>query len=139
MSIPALLGTSHLEIEEATLRAFIRPERTDRYVALLKSRKRREKLRAELHHLYDLDARYLRSLTREQDSAAELYALLRRLGAPEDCHLISASPEYDGAALDLRRALDEIHATGNGTLVSCVAGQLGYYEGEDDRYILVRR
>ena len=125
------------DIEEATLRAFVRRERGDRYTALLKSRKRRGKLLSELHHFYDFDGRCIIHLERAEDSPRTLYNLLRKLGAPETCYVISAG-RLDGEELDLAEAVTELHATGMGAIVSCVPGRLAYYEGEDDRFILYR-
>jgi hypothetical protein len=41
----------------------------------------------------------------------------------------------------LRDAINQILGVGHGTLLSCVPGRLGYFEGEDpgERYILERR
>lgn len=126
-----------LDIEEAILRGFIRRERVDRWVALLKSKPRRNKLRGELAHRFEFDGRYMRALSREEDSVQGLYALLRELGAPEDCYLMSEGG-YDGSEMELLEALELVYATGTGTVISCVPGKLAYYEGEDWRIILER-
>jgi len=126
------------DIEEAILRAFIRPERADQYVTQLKKKQRREKLRFDLDNLFDLDGRWIRSLSREDDNPRALYAFLRKLGAPESCYVMSAYSEYDGAYLALLEVLNAVHATGMGTIVSCVPDKLAYYEGEDRRFILQR-
>ena len=44
-------------------------------------------------------------------------------------------------SMPLAEALGEVHAMLRGTLISCIAGQLAYYEGEDphERYVLHRR
>ena len=111
------------EIEEEILRAFIRRERADRYVAQLRKKMRREKLRQELHHFSDFDGRWIRRLSREEDNPRALYALLRKLGAPEGCYVMSAMGEYDGAHLELLEVLNSVHATGMGTIVACVPRQ----------------
>ena len=126
------------DIEEEILRAFIRRERADRYVAQLRKKMRREKLRNDLHHFYDFDGRWIRQLTRDEDNPRALYALLRKLGAPEGCYVMSGDSDYDGAHVELFEVLTAIHATGMGTIVSCVPDKLAYYEGEDDRFILDR-
>jgi hypothetical protein len=48
--------------------------------------------------------------------------------------------DLDGGWMDLQDALDWTVATGTGTLISCIPGELAYYEGEDInlRYILQR-
>ena len=67
-----------------------------------------------------------------------LYDLLRKLGAPDSCYVISSWGEYDGTELDLLPVLEAIHATGMGSIISCIPGQLAYYEGEDGRFVLQR-
>jgi hypothetical protein len=126
------------DIEEEILRAFIRRERADRYVAQLRKKMRRERLRFDLDNLFDLDGRWIRGLSREEDNPRALYALLRKLGAPEGCYVMSGDSAYDGAYLDLSDVLNAIHATGMGTIISCVPDKLAYYEGESERFILER-
>jgi len=61
---------------------------------------------------------------------------LRRLGAPETCHIISEG-KLDGEEMHLGSALKEVVGGGLGTVISCVPGRLGYFEGElRERYIL---
>jgi hypothetical protein len=66
--------------------------------------------------------------------------LLEARGAPGTCHLFSEDPDLDGVTLPLSEALEAIVGRGVGTLVSCLPGRLGYYEGEEpgERYILER-
>jgi hypothetical protein len=54
---------------------------------------------------------------------------------------MSASSDLDGQETDLRQVLDEVVGYQSGTFVSCLPGQLGYFEGEEpnERYILERR
>ncbi len=66
---------------------------------------------------------------------------LRQRGAPEACYVISTRSDLDGRTMPLAEALGEVHAMQMGTLISCIPGQLAYYEGEDphERYVLHRR
>jgi hypothetical protein len=127
-----------VDVEEATLRAFIRRTRVERYVALLRTRTRRKKLIREIHDL-DLDSRFVFTVAPNDQTPERVYELLRRCGAPEDCYVMSES-DLDGGWMDLQDALDETVATGTATLISCIPGELAYYEGEDMhlRYILQR-
>jgi hypothetical protein len=65
--------------------------------------------------------------------------LLATKGAGSRCWVISEKSELDSQELDLRKALDETIGSGMGTIISCVAGKLGYFEDEDVRYILQRQ
>ncbi len=65
--------------------------------------------------------------------------MLRRKGAPETCYVMGYS-EFDGRAVDLRGALEEIVGRSFGNFLSCIPGKFGYFEGEEpnERYILER-
>jgi hypothetical protein len=65
--------------EEATIRAFIVPNKRDRYVSLLSSEKRRPKFLDCLNHCHDIDQRYATALP----SSADVPSLLRNHGAPD--------------------------------------------------------
>jgi hypothetical protein len=56
------------------------------------------------------------------------------------CHVISTSSELDGRDLNLVEVLEQVVGFGEGTLISCIPGRLGYFEGEsaNDRFILER-
>ena len=64
---------------------------------------------------------------------------LRSLGAPDDCYAISTDAAIDGRSVRLADALRRaMYPTA--TLVCCVPGRLGFFQGEapDDRGILLR-
>ena len=127
--------------EAATVKAFMLPTRRDRWVALLANPSRRKKATLRLAHNPDLDPRYIQRIPGEDQDAPKILAQLQAQGAPPMCHLISEKADLDGRDLALAEALDEVVGSTYGTLVICVPGKLGYYEGEDqgERYILHRK
>ena len=56
--------------------------------------------------------------------------ILRGLGAPDTCYLISEDTKFDGKEMELLAALKQIVGYGMGTVISCIPGRLGYFEGE---------
>lgn len=128
-----------VDVEEATVRAFVLPERRQRWVTLLASPAGRRKVTERLAHSPDHDLRYAAQLTAEEQKARSILATLRERGAPAVCHVISEG-DLDGQDLALSDALDRVVGAGTGTLLICVPGELAYYEGEEqgDRYILHR-
>jgi len=128
------------EHEEALIRAFVVPEKRERLVELLAKPKRRETVRKALAHFGDLDRRFMVAIPGSEQSAPAIEKLLRSRGAPGECYLISESSALDGRTMTLGEALRAVVAHGMGTLLSCVPGRLGYYEGEDreDRWLLER-
>ena len=127
-----------LEHSSAIVRAFIVPERRERYLSLLSSARGREKLRHALAHLRDLDPRCTRELPKGVHTPAQIAALLRAKGAPGECVLLAEDVALDGRRLPLDDALDVVIGRGMGTFISCVPGRLGFYEGEGPgvRYVL---
>ena len=124
----------------ALVRAFITPERQDRYLGLLASPRGRAKLRARLAHLRDLDARFGRPIPSADHTPAAISRLLRARGAPGMCVLLAEDAALDGRELPLDEALGAVVGRGMGTFISCLPGRLAYYEGEDprERYLLER-
>jgi hypothetical protein len=125
--------------EEAAIRAFIRPNRQDRYLTFLSNPKRRNKFTSELAHFKALDPKCVVAIPSSQQNPSAVAAMLAAMGAGSRCWVISENSELDARELDLREALDKTIGAGMGTIISCVAGSLGYFEDEDVRYILRRQ
>jgi hypothetical protein len=122
--------------EEATIRAFITPNRRPRWIQALNSPKRRRLFLDGLNHCPDLDPRFARLLPPN----ADVVRLLRDHGAPSICYLISDVAELDGRELPLVEAVQEVAAAGWGTIIGCVPGRLAYYRDEEGsrHFLLVR-
>lgn len=128
------------EHDVALVRAFIAPQRRDRYLSLLASARGREKLRRALAHCRDLDSRCVHELPAGVHTSDQIAGLLRGRGAPAECVLLAEDAALDGRQMPLAEALEAIVGRGLGAFVSCVPGRLAFYEGESmgDRYILER-
>ncbi len=128
------------EHASAVIRAFVAPERQERLLELLGSVRGRVKLRAGLAHFRGLDARYVVPIPAGEQSPAAIARLLRQHGAPATCVLLSEDDALDGQTLALEEALRQIVGRGMGALVSCIPGQLAYFEGEGprERWVLSR-
>lgn len=129
-----------MDHEIALINAFILPAKRTRLIQFLRSPKRRAKVLARLYHFRDLDPRFLVEIAPSDQHADAIATLLTERGAPSQCHLISSDRDLDGQDLPLIEALKQIVGFGEGTLVSCIPGRLGYFEGESpkDRFILER-
>jgi hypothetical protein len=134
--------TAHIEHEAAFIHAFIIAAKQERLVELLAKPKRRRDVLSTLYHFKDLDPRFMTRVPPAEQTASGLEALLRARGALELCYAISTDETLDGRTVTLRDAIARIiRRVGHGTLLSCVPGQLGYFEGEESgaRYVLERR
>jgi hypothetical protein len=132
--------STHAEQDAAFIRAFVAPTKRERIVELLSKPKRRREVLRTLAHFGDLDPRFCVRIPSTEQSGSGIARLLRKRGAPAECYLISEAIDLDGKRMPLPDALERIVAYGMGTLLSCIPGRLGYYEGEarGERYLLER-
>lgn len=130
-----------MDHEQAFIRSFIVKSKQSRYLKKLASPKHRREFLSRLHHNLDYDPLYAERVPPSQQSAALVYAKLRSLGTPEQCHAIAAGADLDGRQLPLRETLGDVLGMGDGVVLSCIPGKLAYYESEEKngRYILSRR
>jgi hypothetical protein len=131
---------AELEHAAAVIRAFIAPERQERFLALLASERGRDKLRRALAHLGALDPRYARRLAGPEHTVEGIGRALRNRGAPAECVLLAEEEALDGQRMTLDEALRAVVGRGMGAFISCVPGRLAYFEGESagERYLLER-
>ncbi len=125
---------------ERLLAQFIDARYRTRFRTLLSGRGRARLLRG-LAHFTHLDRRVAQCVPYAKKHTEWLSSQLRRYGAPATCYVVSENAEIDGRYLLLEEALDAVIDSANGTFLSCLPGQLGYFEGEDvtKAYILVRK
>lgn len=137
-SDPANDRVAHVE---GLIRCFVRPDRRERYVALFKTAHGRQKVRLRLAHLADLDERAMVRIAPAEQTATGVLRLLRAAGATESCYAISERAELDDRLLSLSEAVERVVGNGFGTIISCLPGELAYFEGEDvrNRFLLRRR
>ena len=125
--------------EQAFVEAFVQKPRRERALLCLADPKRRLKFTGRFAHNGTdiLMPECLRSIVPSQQHPKNIYSLLRGLGAPEDCHVISENSDLDGKEMGLLPTLGKVVGYGMGTVISCVPGRLAYFEGElRERYIL---
>jgi len=124
--------------EQAFVESFVQSTRRERVMLCLANRKKRRKFVDEFAHhgTYILTPECLRSIKPSEQNPDSICAILRSLGAPDTCHVISEG-SFDGKEMELLSVLNEVVGRGMGTVISCVPGRLGYFEGElRERYIL---
>ncbi len=128
--------------EELFARNFIVREKRERYLSIFDSKKGRKKLIKGFYHLNDLDEEHATEISPNKHFAEDIYKMLKAKGSPDICYIISTNQELDKNELNLLEVLEEIVGDCNdGTFISCIAGKLGYYEGESpgSRYIFEKK
>ena len=118
-----------MDVEELTIRAFVVPNRVDRWVTGLSSAKRRRATVGRLCHGDDWRPGRSAVVELSGDAVEQrvgLEARLRALGAPSSCHVVSESGEHDGAAMPLAAALAALFGEGCSLLI-CIPGRLALH------------
>jgi len=125
-----------MDHEEATVRAFVKNQKRERYLMLLKSERRRDTVLDQLNHWRDYDPRYATPLA----LTADVLQLLTEKGSPDTCHVISDNSAIDGKYMSLQKAISAAETGMSGTIISCLPGRLAYYYGEagEQRLLLER-
>ena len=140
---------SQSDHEQAIVKAFVVSGRQERFSSFLSSPKNREKFTRELAHFRWFDQRFATTVPWKVDPRLKLWErhaqgienvcrLLRSKGAGKNCWAISQDQALDGHELQLEAAPEQIVGCGMGTILSCIAGKLAYFEGEDESLILTR-
>lgn len=133
---------SREEHEPALINAFVVAPKRPRLLESLADSKRRKKAIATLDHFTrSLDERFMEPI-RERDATPEIIAdKLQHYGAPKRCWVISSDESLDNRMWSLDEVLPRVVGEFSGTFVSCIPGELAYYESEEpeDRYILRRK
>ncbi|HEY7403259.1 MAG TPA: hypothetical protein VIB39_07045 [Candidatus Angelobacter sp.] len=124
--------------EEELIKAFFLKERRERYLLGLANSRKRRKITNEFCHFKHLALRHSVPMLPSQQNPADIYGMLKKLGAPDICWVISDEIELDGQTMNLREALDEVVGRTFATFLCCVEGKLAYFENEDGRWIVRR-
>ena len=138
-----------IEHEEAVIEAFFQPDKQERFLAFVSSRKNRKKLTQELAHFRWFDQRFavpipwkvdptLKLAQRHAQGIENIVRLLKSRGAREKCWAISEDPDLDGKELNLEDALENMMGRDMGTILSCIPGRLAIFAGEDETLLLAK-
>lgn len=119
--------------EEALFEAFVVSNKRQRYLGLLTTKRGRDKIRAALDHFDDLDPRFCEQVASCDQSIGGVLRILRGLGAPSQCYVMSSNRELDGREVELADALAKVIGGGFGTFISCISAELAYFEGEEPK------
>ena len=126
--------------ESAFVESFVVQPRRQRAMELLASSNSRYRFTRNFDHRgrdYFLPE-CIRPIQARRQRPPDIKDILVSMGAPATCHVIGGT--RDGEELDLLSALQEIVGYGQGTVLSCIPGQLAYFEGEwKERFLLVRK
>ncbi len=130
-----------IEIEKTIAASFLAPHQARRVLALLGNKRGRKKFIGMLPHNLTLDQKYSRPISNSDQEQGKLVELLKKLGAPSRCYIISVETSIDGLHTQLDEGVDQIFYFGDASILSCIPNKLGFYVSEDfmDIYLLHRK
>jgi hypothetical protein len=130
------------EIERKFIEAFATKDKRQRLLDFFASDKNRWKGLLELQHFHPdiIDSRRAERIPRSESSPDNISRRLKQKGAPAECYVFSNCKELDRRFMPLDDAIRETHGLGIGTVISCIPGELAFFEGElfPDEHILQR-
>lgn len=129
----------NMNIHEEQIINFIVKEKKERVLQMLLNSKNRKKFLRELSHYNSFDNKYVYGIPSNRQTPESIHEQLNILGAQGECYVISGNQALDCKHFQLKDALKEIVGYDYGTIISCIPGELAYYEGEDERLILKNR
>lgn len=132
---PKSAGTNH---EEAVIKAFMLPNRQERFLTLLSNAKRRKEFTNSLAHFNGLNPKFVQGIPSSQQNPISILGSLKAHGAGTKCWVISEDSSLDAREMNLEDALRETVGRDIGTIISCVPGKVAYFEDEDYRLLLLR-
>jgi hypothetical protein len=116
--------------EVTMIRAFLENAMRDRFLALVSSRAGRPKFIRELDHFAGFKASSMVAIVAGKSGPDQVAATLRTYGAPDHCYAMSTNRALDKKWLGLDTALADVIGMGCGTILVCIPGRLGFFEGE---------
>jgi hypothetical protein len=123
--------------EDGFVRSFVIASKRERVAMLLANPKHRKEYLKTLAHYVDLDVQHAKTVpSKVAHSAEDWLKLLRSKGASETCWVISEDASRDGTEVGLAEGLRATIGMGMGTILSCIAGKLAYFEDEDQQVLV---
>ncbi|WP_194758345.1 hypothetical protein [Priestia megaterium] len=131
--------------EQLIVKAFFEKRIQERVLHELSSPKKRLDALNRLCHSYSttLRKKYLIELSKANFNKEDLENLLRKYGPIKQCYVISWNKDIDGKEMPLSTALEHTVGLGMPSIISCIPGELAYFESEQGygappRYVLKR-
>ncbi|MEW4212127.1 hypothetical protein Q0O85_26785 [Priestia megaterium] len=131
--------------EQLIVKAFFEKRIQERVLHELSSPKKRLDALNRLCHSYSttLRKKYLIELSKANFNKEDLETLLRKYGPIKQCYVISWNKDIDGKEIPLSTALEHTVGLGMPSIISCIPGELAYFESEQGygappRYVLKR-
>ena len=124
------------EQEEAFIKAFITPDKRERYLRFVASPKRRDKFLNDFYHNIIFDVGVGIELSNLNLSLENVETWLRERGAGDQAYIISPSDKVDRQWFPLSEILFFLASRGIPGIVCCKIGELAFFLSEEDAWLL---
>ena len=131
------------EQERVLVQSFFVKRVQERVLHELFTPKKRDMALQRLDHRYlsMLKNDYLIEIKPPNSWPEDTYDSLKQHGAPDTCYCLSENELISGKTLPLREALEHAIGFGFASIISCIPGELAYFEAEQSfgpppRYLL---
>jgi hypothetical protein len=131
------------EYEEIIVKTFFNKSIQNRVLFELFSQKKRKEAisRVDSSAKNGLCEKYKIELQKPNSNYIEIFDLLKKNGAGDNCYVLSHCEDIDGKHLPLSYALEKAVGFGMPSIISCIPNKLAYLEceqgyGSPPRYIL---
>ncbi len=120
---------------------FVLPSKRNRYLDFASKPKHRKKMLDGLFHGANFISSVKFVVPPAKQTSEGICQLLIARGAGSRCYVMSEDAKIDGKTMDLQEAIDYVVGFQAPSIISCIPGQLAYFEGEglDVRYILEKK
>lgn len=120
------------DVEQLIVKSFFEKQFQDRVLHELFSPEKRHHALNRLCHQYTklLREKYMVEIPPPNSDPTDIYELLKRNGAEKMCYSLSYNVDIDGKKLPLHEALEHAVGFGMPSIISCIPGQLAYFEAE---------
>jgi len=121
---------SHLE----GVSEFVEKVQQPRIRKLAKNVRQHKKLFSMFHDKLKVDASTQRLLTGDEGFSDKVELILKSYGAPSKAYILGSGVDATSSERSLKDALNEVVGMGDGTIVSCIAGKLAFWESGSMNY-----
>lgn len=120
------------DLEQEIVKTFFEKDVQERVLHELFSPKKRDQALNRLCHQYNriLKGKYMIEIPPPNSNPAAIYKLLKTEGAENLVYSLSYNEKIDGKEMPLLEAIEQAVGFGMPSIISCIPGELAYFEAE---------
>ncbi|WP_339683477.1 hypothetical protein [Gimesia maris] len=132
-----MLDDMNLQRERELFQRFLRKEKVDRFVWMLESPKRRNKIFDDLRDIRYFDEKSCEELTNQEKSPATIIERLKNLGVKSVVYIISDDDDFDGTEQDLEPFINAKLWHTEEVLGYCSKSKVGFFKNHEGWFYIL--